>query len=145
MKFFNWKTILAATALFLGSMWVLQLFQTPDSILQDVLVYEEGKHNVLQIKLNIPVRYENHFPTNKTDFVQIKLRAVSLSGVEKNEYVGSEAILPGFLEQVPVSDIAYEGDVPNGPFISVRFREPVVFQVKEDPALKGVMLLFAKK
>ncbi|MDH5731145.1 MAG: hypothetical protein OEZ58_19345, partial [Gammaproteobacteria bacterium] len=109
-KLLNWKIVTGVAFLGLVLLYTFQIVEAPNRLLQDVLVYEEGQKNVLQVKFNLPVRYENHFPQGPSDFVQIKIRPVSLSGVQKNEYIGSDTILPGFLEKVPVSDIAYEGD-----------------------------------
>lgn len=144
-KFLNWKTILVSTAIILGVLSSLQVLQAPSSILNDVVVEEEGSMLVLKVKTNVPIRYENHFPEGPSKFVQIKVRAVSLTGADKNEYMGNESILPGFIEQVPVMDVAYEGNVEGGPFLSLRFKEPVRYQVKEDPELNGVFLFVPKK
>lgn len=144
-KLFNWKTILFGTLATLGVLSSLQVIQAPDSILDDVIVEEEGSMLVLQVKTNVPVRYENHFPEGPSDFIQIKVRAISLVGADQNEYMGSESILPGFIEQVPVIDVAYEGDVPGGPYLSLRFKERMRYQVKEDPDMNGILLYIPKK
>lgn len=144
-KLLNWKTILLLTVAILAVLSSLQVLQAPDAILDDVIVQEEGGMYVLQVKTNVPVRYENHYPQGPSRFVQIKVRTVSLVGSDMNEYMGAESILPGFIEQVPVMDVAYEGGVPGGPFLSIRFKEPVRYQVKEDPDLNGVFLYIPKK
>jgi len=144
-KLLNWKTILLTTVIILGVLSSLQVLQAPDTILDDVIVQEEGGMYVLQVKTNVPVRYENHYPQGPSEFVQIKVRAVSFVGANTNEYMGAESILPGFIEQVPVMDVAFEGNVPGGPYLSLRFKEPIRYQVKEDPDLNGVFLYIPKK
>ena len=144
-KILNWKTILIGTLILLGVLSSLQVIQAPDRILDDVIVEEEGGMYVLQVKTNLPLRYENHYPQGPSEFVQIKVRAVSLFGVDQNEYIGAESILPGFIEQVPVMDVAYEGNVPGGPFLSLRFKEPLRYEIKEAPELNGVLLFIPKK
>ncbi len=144
-RIFNWKTILVTTVVTLGILSSLQVIQAPDTILDDVIVHEEGSLLVLKVKTNVPIRYEDHFPVGPSDFVQIKVRPISLLGVDKNEYMGSDSILPGFIEQVPIMDVAYEGDVPGGPFLSLRFEEPIRYQVKEDPEMNGIFLFISKK
>ncbi|MDH5230216.1 MAG: hypothetical protein OEY38_09160 [Gammaproteobacteria bacterium] len=140
-KLLNWKIVTGVAFLGLVLLYTFQIVEAPNRLLQDVLVYEEGQKNVLQVKFNLPVRYENHFPQGPSDFVQIKIRPVSLSGVQKNEYIGSDTILPGFLEKVPVSDIAYEGDVNGGPFLSLRFSKPVNYQIAEDSSMRSILLI----
>lgn len=122
----------------LGLLYLLDVFTLPEKVLDDVVVFDEGTQVVLQVKFAVGVRYESHFPTGRTDFLQIKLREVSFGGTKKNEYIGGESILPGFAEKVPVLDIAYEPNVPGGPFLSVRFKEPVSVQVSEDSSLRAI-------
>jgi len=144
-KILNWKTILIATLATIFILSSLQVLQAPDKILEDVLVSEEGSLIAMQVKTNLPMRYVDHLPEGPSDFIQIRVRPISLLGSDKNEYMGNETILPGFIEQIPILDVAYEGSVPGGPFISLRFKTPVNFQIKEDPDLEGIMLYFPKK
>ena len=145
LKIFNWKTILIATLATLAVLSSLQVLQAPDRVLNDVIVEEQGGLMVLQIKTNVPLRYENHYPEGPSNYVQIKVRPISLVGANTNETMGNESILPGFIEQVPVEKVAYEGSVPGGPFLSLHFKEPVSYQVKEDPDLSGIFLFITKK
>jgi len=144
-KIINWKTILLATIIVLVGLSSLQVLQPPERILEDVTVEEQGSMMVLSIKTNMPIRYENHFPDGPSKFVQIKVRAVSFSGGGGSDFIGNESILPGFIEQVPVVDVAYEGGVKGGPFISLRFKEPINYQIKEDPELDGIQIYVPKK
>lgn len=142
------KWILIILALLIG-LYLLEVTQAPDKILDDVVVFDEGNHYVLQVKFATAVRYENHFPQvigrdASSDFLQIKIRTVSLSGADKNEYMSSDSILPGFLEKVPVAELAYEGSVINGPFLSLRFSQPIAFKVAEDPGLHGINIIVPK-
>jgi len=143
-KLINWKTILVATFILLVGLSSLQVLQTPERILDDVTVEEEGSMVILRVKTNLPLRYENHFPEGPSDFIQIKVRAISFSGGDGTDFMGNESILPGFVEQVPIIDVAYEGSVKGGPFISLRFKEPINFQIKEDPDLNGIQVFIPK-
>ena len=138
-KLLNWKMILIFTAIVLGVLSSLEVLQTPNSVLNDVIVQDEGGMYIVKIKTNIPIRYENHFPQGPSDFVQIKVRAVSFAGAKINEYIGEESILPGFIEQVPIKDVAFEGKVNGGPFISLRFKQPI-----RDPHFMGIFLYIPK-
>ena len=140
----NWKTIALATFIVLVGLSSLQVLQTPERILDDVTVEEEGSMVILNVKTNIPLRYEDHFPESPSNFIQIKVRAISFSGGDGTDFMGNESILPGFVEQVPIMDVAYEGSVKGGPFISLRFKEPVSYQIKEDPDLNGVQIFIPK-
>lgn len=136
----NWKSILIGTLVLLLLIYLVGLMQTPDKVIEDVVVFEENNRAVLQVKFNMPVRYENHFPESRSRFLQIKLRTITLGEVNRNEYINSDAILPGFLEKIPLADLAFEGKVPDGPYLSLRFREPVSYQVQEDVGLRSIFI-----
>lgn len=143
-KLINWKSIAVFTLVILIGLFILQVVKTPEHVLEDISVEEQRDMLVLHIRTRIPLRYENHFPEGPSDFVQIKVRAVSFSGADGSDFLDSSTILPGFLELIPVSNIAYEGNVAGGPFISIRFTRPVNYQVKEDPELNGIQLYVPK-
>jgi hypothetical protein len=144
-KILNWKTVLLGTVAVLGSLYFLQVIQAPKQVLKDVLIFEEGNKAVLKVEFNVPVRYENHFPEGVSDFIQVKIRAVSLGGIEKNEYVNEDIILSGWCEMIPITDIAYEGAVPGGPLLSFRFSEPVSFRISEESDMRSIMLHLPKR
>lgn len=131
-------------AVFSG-LYVIQMVQAPDRILQDVFVYDEGNRSILQVKFNVPVRYESHIPESRGRVLNIKLRVVAFSGTERNDYIDESTIVPGFMEKVPVTDIAYEGDVPGGPMLSVRFSEPVQFSIAEDSSLRSLLISIPRR
>lgn len=144
-KILNWKTILVSTILLFVLLYSLQVLETPEKLLDDVVVTQEGNLVVLQVKTNLAIKYENHYPKGPSNFIQIKVRPVSLVSVNRNEYMGTDSILPGFIEQIPVMDVAFEGNVPGGPFISLRFKEAVNYKIKETSDLYGVKLMIPQK
>lgn len=133
------KVLIAAGVLIVGGLLLsIQFFRTPDRIIEDLLVFKEGNAVLIQVKFAVPVRYENHFPEGKSDLLQVKVRAIGAG--ETREYVGREALLRGFAEQVPLTDVAFEADVPGGPFLTLRFSEAVPYQVSEDVAKKSILI-----
>ena len=145
MPWINWKTIIIAAIIVFSGLYLFQLAQTPDRILQDVYVYDEGDRSILQVKFNVPIRYESHLPEKQGRVINIKLRVVTLSGADRNDYIDKNSIVPGFMEKVPVTDIAYEGDVPGGPLLSIRFSEPVQFTIAEDSTLRSLLISIPKR
>lgn len=140
----NWKNIIIGTVAALAVFSGLKMLRSPDNILDDVLVSEANGKLELQIKFNIPIRYEDHIPPLRGNLVQIKVRPVSFSDVAKNEYLGSESILPGFMAKVPITDVAYEGAVPGGPFLTLRFSQPVTYTISEDSDFSSIILQLEK-
>ena len=68
----------------------LQVLQSPESIIDDILVVDEGDFLTLRIKTSVPIHYESHYPKGPSNFVQIKVSVVSLTGTEKNELLGKK-------------------------------------------------------
>lgn len=137
----SWKITLplsvgAIIAVALG----LQFATAPDEIIDDILVFEQGDSVVIQTRFAVPVRYENHFPEGEGEVLQVKVRTVTLTGGDKNQYIGRGALLRGFAEQVPLTDVAYEGGVPGGPFVTYRFSRPVHYGITEDLAERSLLI-----
>ena len=141
---FNIKTILfVAVMAVVLLLYSLEVLRTPDRAMEDLLVFEEGDRIVLQVKFGVPVRYESHYPPSEGDFVQVKLRTVSL-GTGDNEYIGRESMLRGFAEQIPVTDVAFEPKVPGGPLLSLRFSDSTRYEVAEDLSNKSILIRLPK-
>ena len=137
----NWKvTIPVSILVLLVLMYGLQLVTAPDEVIDDILVFEEGDAVVIQTKFAIPVRYENHFPEGQGKVLQVKVRTVSLTGGDQNQYIGRGALLRGFAERVPLMDVAYEGGVPGGPFVTFRFKRAVHYTIAEDLAERSLLV-----
>ena len=124
--------------------WLVQYTRDADRMLYDVEVSETDQYDVLFIKFNLPMRYTSHFPEGKTDFVQVRLQGLAHAALDKHEHLTRAALDPKHLRHIPLSDVVYEGNVPGGPFLSLRFSVPVVFEIQEDRHLKGIRLLLPK-
>lgn len=136
--------ILTVVGVVVGLIYAFSALRPPGQVLDDILVFGEGSRAVIQVRFSIPVRYENHVPEKEGEVLQIKVRTVSISGGDTREYRGRESLLRGFAEQVPLIDVAYEGDVPGGPFLTLRFSKPVKYQVREDVSNKSILISVPK-
>ncbi len=140
IKIINWKIVLLCIGGLLAVLYASQILQMPDTVLDGVTVFEQGDRRIVQVKFNVPVKHEDYFPSDYGEFLQIKVRLVSLISIDKNEYLTKDDILPGHLEMVPISDVAYESNVPGGPFLTLRFDEPVKFQLMEDRSMQSIII-----
>jgi len=102
-----------------------------------VLIREEGKKSI-QIDFSAPVRIVGVFPEKAGDIVQIKLRVIALGAFDENlsileKFVGEEEG-----KEIHVTHMRYEGNVPGGPFVVMKFNKPVQWKVTEGDSLRGM-------
>ena len=125
-----WVPVIAVLLILAGV--VTHFFTAPERVLEAVRVVEEGGYAVVEVDFTVPVRQEGVLPEQgPSALVQIKLRTVALAGDDRNEYLGRGA-LSGVSRRVPLTDVAYEAQVPGGPLLTLRFERPVHFRL--DPA-----------
>ncbi len=120
---------IAAVALILAGI-LSHFFTVPDRLLEAVRIIEEEGRAVVEVDFTVPVRQEGLLPERgPSALIQIKLRTVTLGEGERNEYLGRGA-LSGVNRRVPLTDVAYEAQVPGGPLLTLRFERPVHFRLE---------------
>ena len=120
----------------LGALLVLagiaaHFLTAPERILEAVRIVDEDNRPVVEIDFAVPVRQEGVIPeTGVGALVQVKLRTPVIAGGERNEYLGRASLIGGD-RRVPLTDVAYEAQVPGGPLLTLRFERPVRFHLDE--------------
>jgi hypothetical protein len=114
--------------------------EKPETLVADVVLTKDKEANNLQVDFASPVRHIGHFPENQGDLLQIKLRAISF-----HEFNESYSLINTFLQSheakdYHIADIRYEGNVPGGPFLTIKFSQPVSYQVNEGDGLKAMLI-----
>lgn len=100
-------------------------------IIADVAVNEQADKTELTIKFTFPVRYVRHFPEDYGDTVEIQLKDIMVSEIDADLLKRRESVRLPQATGVPLLDISYEGDLPGGPYLSIRFLAPVAFAVRQ--------------
>ena len=116
----------------------------PSQVIEAVDIFTEDEAIVVQVDFGVPVRYEEHYPEKTGEILQIKCRLVSLSGISKKEIVSITTLRPELVDQISLVNVTYEGGVPGGPLLTMLFSEPVKYEVREDPQLKSLFVVFPK-
>ena len=114
----------------------------PDRALVDGAVLireEEGK--ILHLDFSAPVRIAGSFPESTGDIVQIKLSVIAVDGFRENvslleKFVGIEEG-----KELHITHMQYEGNVPGGPFIVMKFNKPVQWTLTEGDGLLGMNIV----
>lgn len=103
----------------------------------------------LHIRLNTAMRYINHAPAKKGDTLQIRLQPVRATASGDIDFEGRSTLSWNPTDDIPLSEVAYDGDAPSGQSLVLRFTRPVTFAVRGARDLRSIVVtigpLAAKK
>lgn len=134
MKLF---TVLVVILLLAFGMGVVS-FDADRSLIEDAVLIREEDNKSIQIDFSAPVRIVGVFPEKSGDIVQIKLRVIAFGEFDENlsileKFVGIEEG-----KEIHVTHMRYEGNVPGGPFVVMKFDQPVEWNITEGDSLLGM-------
>ncbi len=130
-----------------------------EAVLQGIQITEKETAIELQVDFAHPLQYLRHFPPNSGEILQIQLQATAeppkddkADGADNASAINPsppatakrESMLPPVNDVVPLVNVAYEGDVPGGPFLTLRFRYAVEYTVSGGPGGKSVVISVKK-
>lgn len=129
-----------------------------EAILQGIQITEKETALDLQVDFSVALQYMRHFPPSSGEILQIQLQ-VSESERRKEEKEGEtaptegaaqkaakrETMLPPSTDHAPLINVTYEGEVPGGPFLTLRFKFPVEYTVAEGPGGKSIIVSVKKE
>jgi hypothetical protein len=116
--------------------------EAPAQLVSEFHITTDKDGNNLEFGFANPVRYLEHFPKENSDVLQVKLRAIGFSDFTENLSLMDQFIPAGESQEKFLEDVRYEGNVPGGPFIVVRFTKPMKFRVTESNGLKGLIISY---
>jgi len=111
--------------------WQVMAAPTRGRIIANVAVTEKIDRTEIGVAFTFPVQYMRHFPEDYGDTIEIQLKAVVVSDIDANLLRRRESVRLPDAGSVPLLDITYEGDLPGGPYLTIRFHAPVAFAVKQ--------------
>lgn len=113
-------------------------FETDRKLINDVVLVREAEQKFLQLEFSAPVRLLGSYPESSGDIVQIKLSVIAFGQFDENlsllePFVGVEEG-----KEIHLTHMRYEGNVPGGPFLVMKFDRPVQWSVSEGEGLLGM-------
>lgn len=113
-------------------------FNTDRKLIDDVVLIREAEQKILQLEFSAPVRLVGSYPESSGDIVQIKLGVIAFGKFNNNlslldEFVGVEEG-----KEVHMTYMQYEGNVPGGPFLVMKFDRKVHWEASEGEGLMGM-------
>jgi len=116
--------------------------EKPDKLVADVTLTTSGNQKNLAFDFTTPVRYLGHYPESYGEVLQIKIRAISFEGFNKNYSILGQIAKSGSSTDNLITDVRYEGNVKGGPFLIVRFAKPLNYEVHESDGLSSLSISF---
>ena len=137
MKIF--AAILAA--LIFGYVMGVYSFDPNRTLVEGAVLIREEEGKILHLDFSAPVRIVGSFPETSGDIAQIKLRTIAIDDFSENlslleKFVGIEEG-----KEIHMTHMRYEGNVPGGPFIIMKFNKPVQWILTEGDGLLGMNIV----
>ncbi len=110
-------------------------------ILEDVSVSAADDGTAVIVHFSFPLRYLRHFPERKGRTLQIALTPINISAIDRSLLSGRESVrVPdGLIDDVV--DISYEGDMPGGPYLTLRFYQALHYVVSPGSDFRSIKIL----
>lgn len=119
-------------------------FDTDRKLIDDAVLVREPEQKFLQLEFSAPVRLVGNYPEETGDILQVKLRVIGLGRFDENfsvldKFVGTEEG-----KEIFMTDMQYEGNVPGGPFLVMKFDRPVHWKIVEGDGLLAMNIVIKK-
>ncbi len=115
-------------------------------ILKDVQISENKDDVIVSVNFNKNIQIIRHFPPDAGEILQIQLevsdskkREGSQAAID-SDIAKRESVLPPKNDLVPLVSITYEGDVPGGPYLTLRFKFAVEFILEQGGDGKSILI-----
>lgn len=133
------RFVLAALAVAtLVTGWALLAQPARDRIIDNATVTTRAGHVFLEIALTLPFRYISHVPLETGRELRIRIQPVKVSSSDRDAVFLREAMVPPDARVAAIDQVVYEGDAPDGPWLTVYFDHLVRFQVIPDADYRGI-------
>lgn len=137
MKIFTFLLVVVLASFAMG---VLS-FDVDRKLITDVVLVREAEQKFLQVDFSAPVRVIGSYPEGEGDILQVKLRTIAFDDFDENlslleTFVGIEEG-----KEIYMSHMYYEGNVPGGPFLVLKFDQPVKWSIVESEGLLGLHII----
>jgi len=135
------QLLLAAFALMaLAAGWAILAQPARDRIIDTATVTAKAGHVFLEVALTLPFRYLSHVPLDTGREVRLRIQPVQVSSSDRDAVFRREATVPPDADVAAIDQVIYEGDAPDGPWLTVRFTRPVRFQVIPGADYRSVVI-----
>jgi len=111
-----------------------------NQVLEEVTIRHDNGQPVLDIRLSFVFRYLGHFPLDEGRELRIRLEPVRVGPSDKKSIFARESVTPLNAGAFAIDEVVYEGDVKEGPRLTVYFDHPVHYHVIPDADYRGIKI-----
>ncbi len=129
--------------LLLGMVLIAQLVESEPvrkKILDTLEVFEDEAVTTLRISLTTRVRYVRHFPYESGQELRIKITPFDISRDNADALLERETLVPSRHEDLPLIEVVYEGDIQDGPYLTLFFSRRVDFWVEQGSDSRSILV-----
>ena len=109
--------------------WAVSGPPARDKIIDSALLNVANGHVILEVELTFPFRYQSHFPPETGNELRIRISPVRVPASDLDAVFRREGLVPPDADTAAIDEVIYEGDAVGGPYLTVRFTQPVRYQV----------------
>ncbi len=109
-------------------------------IIDSVETVPQGKESEIRIRFRIPVNLLSHAPQRSGNLLQIQLQPFPTTDITSEELQERERRSWNPTEELPLTEILFEGDGPEGPLLILRFQKMVTYQLRESKDHRGIVV-----
>ena len=113
-------------------------------ILDQLDVREGEEVTTIHISLTSPVRYIRHYPYESGEELRIKISLFDVSRDNRQAFFSRETLAPFNTEDLPLDEVVYEGDIENGPYLTLFFSRRVDFDVQQGTDSRSIVVYINK-
>lgn len=139
-SFFDYARIIMGVLLLQLS---TNLFAQPSgsTIIEDVLIADEGRTANIHITFSCAVQYVTHYPHDQGSEIRIKLKPFFACDIEDNTIFQRESIRPENNEVAMLEDIDYENELEGGTFLNLSFQKSVLFEIRQSSDFRSLNVI----
>ena len=111
-----------------------------NKVLEEVTLQQDNGQPVLDIQLSFVFSYLGHFPLDEGRELRIRLKPVRVAPSDRKSVFARESLTPVNAADFAIDEVVYEGDVKEGPRLTVYFDHPVHYHVVPDADYRGIKI-----
>lgn len=115
------------------------------TIIHDITITEESGYTILQVGFTLPMRYVRHFPYPWGEELRIQMAALSTGPADDELIFRREVVHDLGADAAPLLEIVYEGRIIGGPYLTVRFQQPMEYHVGQGADVNSLVIVFFKQ
>ena len=113
-------------------------FDSERALVESAVLIREEEDKILHLDFSAPARLVGSYPESSGEILQIKLRVIAIDDFKENLSLLEKFVGVAEGKELHITHMRYEGNVPGGPFIIMKFSKPVKWDIAEGDGLIGM-------